>query len=85
MSPVTHELDFYIPEDGFLHSHRRENLKSCIFIVGWIPHECSLVGILRELVSGFARENGEHMSVQEDMKGFRKVVLLYARLFQYPT
>jgi hypothetical protein len=26
--PVKHKLDFYIPEDGILHSHRRENLKS---------------------------------------------------------
>jgi hypothetical protein len=25
-----YELDFYGPEDGILHSHRRENLKSCI-------------------------------------------------------
>jgi hypothetical protein len=27
-SPVKYELDFHIPEDGILHSHRRENLKS---------------------------------------------------------
>jgi hypothetical protein len=27
MSPVRHELGFYIPEDGILHSYRRENLK----------------------------------------------------------
>jgi hypothetical protein len=28
MSPVRYELDFYIPEDGILHCHCRENLKS---------------------------------------------------------
>jgi hypothetical protein len=28
MSPVRYELGFYILEDGLLHSHRRENLKS---------------------------------------------------------
>jgi hypothetical protein len=28
VSPVNYELGFYIPEDGILHSHRRENLKS---------------------------------------------------------
>jgi hypothetical protein len=28
VSPVRHELGFYIPEDDILHSHRRENLKS---------------------------------------------------------
>jgi hypothetical protein len=26
--PLRHELGFYIPEDGILHSHRRENLRS---------------------------------------------------------
>jgi hypothetical protein len=26
--PVRYELGFYIPEDGILHSHRREKLKS---------------------------------------------------------
>jgi hypothetical protein len=30
MSPVRYELGFYIPEDGILHSHRRDNLKSYI-------------------------------------------------------
>jgi hypothetical protein len=30
MSPVKYEICFYIPEDGILHSHRRENLKSYI-------------------------------------------------------
>jgi hypothetical protein len=32
VSPVKHELGFYIPEDDILHSHRRENLKSYITI-----------------------------------------------------
>jgi hypothetical protein len=35
MSPVKYELEFYIPEDGILHSHRRENLKSYIALTGW--------------------------------------------------
>jgi hypothetical protein len=30
VSPVKYVLGFYIPEDGVLHSHRRENLKSYI-------------------------------------------------------
>jgi hypothetical protein len=30
VSAVKYELGFYIPEDGILHSHRRENLKSYI-------------------------------------------------------
>jgi hypothetical protein len=28
VSPVKYELGFYIPEDGILHSHCRERLKS---------------------------------------------------------
>jgi hypothetical protein len=28
VSPVRYEFGLYIPEDGILHSHRRENLKS---------------------------------------------------------
>jgi hypothetical protein len=28
--PVRHELSFYIPEDGILHSHRRETFTSYI-------------------------------------------------------
>jgi hypothetical protein len=29
-----YELGFYIPEDGILHSYRRENLKSYITLTG---------------------------------------------------
>jgi hypothetical protein len=32
VSPVRYELDFYIPEDGLLHSDRRENLKSLMIV-----------------------------------------------------
>jgi hypothetical protein len=35
MSPVNYELNFYIPEDGILHSHRHENLKYYIALTGW--------------------------------------------------
>jgi hypothetical protein len=35
MSPVKYELGFYIPEDGILHSHCHENLKSYIAFTGW--------------------------------------------------
>jgi hypothetical protein len=36
VSHVKYELGFYIPEDGILHSHRRENLKSYITLTGWV-------------------------------------------------
>jgi hypothetical protein len=32
--PVKYELEFYITEDGILHSHRRENFKSYIALTG---------------------------------------------------
>jgi hypothetical protein len=35
VSPVRYELGSYIPEDGILHSDRRENLKSYIALTGW--------------------------------------------------
>jgi hypothetical protein len=35
VSPVKYELGFYIPEDGILHIHCRENLKSYIALTGW--------------------------------------------------
>jgi hypothetical protein len=35
VSPVKYELGFHIPEDGILHSHRRENIKSYITLTGW--------------------------------------------------
>jgi hypothetical protein len=35
VSPVRYELGFYIPEDGILHGHCRENLKSYIALTGW--------------------------------------------------
>jgi hypothetical protein len=50
VSPVRYELDFYIPEDGILHSHRRENLKPYILIFMFLLtknlspiHICGLV------------------------------------------
>jgi hypothetical protein len=32
--PLRYELNFYIPEDDILHSHRRENLKFYIALTG---------------------------------------------------
>jgi hypothetical protein len=32
---VKYELRLYIPEDGILHIHRRENLKSYIAFTDW--------------------------------------------------
>jgi hypothetical protein len=32
---MKYELGFHIPEDGILHRHRRESLKSYIALTGW--------------------------------------------------
>jgi hypothetical protein len=32
--PLRYELGFYIPEDGIVHSHRRENLISYMALTG---------------------------------------------------
>jgi hypothetical protein len=34
VSPVKYELGFYIPEDGILDTHCRENLKSYMALTG---------------------------------------------------
>jgi hypothetical protein len=50
MFPVMYELGFYIPEDGTLHSQRRENLKvhfRCI----QVGSDCTTVLKLRGLLS----------------------------------
>jgi hypothetical protein len=35
MSPERYELGFYIPEDGILHSHPREDIKPYIALTAW--------------------------------------------------
>jgi hypothetical protein len=35
VSPVGYEVGFHIPEDGILHSQRRQNLKSYIALTVW--------------------------------------------------
>jgi hypothetical protein len=37
VSPVRYELGSYIPEDGILHSDRRETLKSYMALTVWAP------------------------------------------------
>jgi hypothetical protein len=49
--PVKYELGCYIPEDGILHSHRRENLKYYTVLT-------SLVWYLRCKVSTVRYEHG---------------------------
>jgi hypothetical protein len=48
--PVCYELGFYIPEDGILHSHRHENLKSYIALTDWgLWRRCNVFPVRYEL------------------------------------
>jgi hypothetical protein len=48
VSPVKYELGFYIPEDGILHSHRREYLK--LYIYALLKLNITMVTISMRLV-----------------------------------
>jgi hypothetical protein len=45
VSTVGYDLGFYIPEDGILHTHRRENLKS------YTLHEAAFKQSVRGIVT----------------------------------
>jgi hypothetical protein len=48
--PVRYEVDLYIPEDGILHSHCRENLKSYIALTVWaLQRRCNVFLVMYEL------------------------------------
>jgi hypothetical protein len=46
VSPVKYELGFYIPEDGILHSHRRENLRSYTCTYVFVVHCMTSVNLV---------------------------------------
>jgi hypothetical protein len=47
VSPVRYEPGFYIPENGILHSHHRENLKSYVELTGWALYLRRNVSLVR--------------------------------------
>jgi hypothetical protein len=47
MSPVRYELGIYIPEDGILRSHCRENLKTYISLLPSGKFLCSLIKVAK--------------------------------------
>jgi hypothetical protein len=53
--PVKYELGLYIPEDGNIHSRRRENLKSYENFV-CVPPELTLVDLLLNQISKLIME-----------------------------
>jgi hypothetical protein len=47
VSPVRYELSFYTPEDGILHNHRRENLKSYILKANFLKDQFNIIVFLK--------------------------------------
>jgi hypothetical protein len=67
MSPVRYELGFYIPEDGILHSHPRQNLKSYIALTGWVlQRRCQVSPVRYELCSYNPEGNILHSHCHEN-------------------
>jgi hypothetical protein len=58
MSPLKYELGFYIPEDGILHSHGRENFKSYIALTDWTLYQRSNVSPVKYELGFYIPEDG---------------------------
>jgi hypothetical protein len=58
-----------IPENGILHSHRRENLKSYIALTGWTLYQGSNVSSVRYELGFYITEDGIlHSHHRENLK-----------------
>jgi hypothetical protein len=56
--PVRYELGSYIQDEGILHSHRSENLKSYIALTDWaLQGRCNISPVKYELGS-YIQEDG---------------------------
>jgi hypothetical protein len=71
MSPVKYELRFYIAEDGILHSHRRENLKSYIALTGWTLYQRRKVSPVKYELGFYIQEDAIlHCHCRENLKSY---------------
>jgi hypothetical protein len=74
---MKYELGFYIPEDGILHSHRRENLKFYIELTGWSPYRRSNVSPVKYELGFYIPEDGIlHSHRRENLKLYVFLVLV---------
>jgi hypothetical protein len=58
VSPIGYELDFFIPEEEILHSHRRENLKSYIELTCWTLYRRGNMSPMRYELGFYITEDG---------------------------
>jgi hypothetical protein len=71
VSPVKYELGLYISEDGILHSHRRENLKSYITLTGWTLKWRRNVSPVKYELGLYISEDGIlHSQRRENLKSY---------------
>jgi hypothetical protein len=71
VSPVKYELGFYIPDNGNLHSHRREKLKSDIALTGWTLWQRRNVSPVKYELGFYIPEDGIlHSHSRENIKSY---------------
>jgi hypothetical protein len=71
VSPVKYELGAYIPEDGVLHNHPRENLKPYIALIVWGLYLRFNVSPVRYELSFYIPEGGiPHSHLRENLKSY---------------
>jgi hypothetical protein len=71
VSPVRYELSFYIPEDGIVHSHRHENLKSYMALTGWtLKRRGNLSPVRYELYFYIPEDGIVHSHRLENLKSY---------------
>jgi hypothetical protein len=69
--PVKYGQGFYIPEDGILHSDRRENLKSYIALTGWTLQRRHKVSPVRHELGFYIPEDDIlHSHRRENLKSY---------------
>jgi hypothetical protein len=71
VSPVRYELGFYIPEDGILLSHRRENLRSSIALTYWALQRRRIMSPVRYELGFYIPEDGIfHSHCRESLRSY---------------
>jgi hypothetical protein len=68
---VRYELGFYIPQDGILHSHRREQLKYYIALTGCALYRRRNVSPVKYELGFYIPEDGiRHSHRREQLKSY---------------
>jgi hypothetical protein len=71
---VWYELGFYIPGDGILHCHRREQLRSYLVLTGWV-YSGEVICLLRSTNWTFISQKTAFFSHRREILKFYKIPL----------